>query len=102
MQRLVPAAAIAAALATALLAGVSAHALRLPGARRCPGFPANNAWNQRVDKLPVASDSTQLIASIGLDAPVPAAFGPRAGLRRTRRGCRSSPDSRAGTRPRVA
>ena len=75
MQRLVPIAAVAAALTAALLTGVSAHALRLPGARRCPGFPANNAWNQRVDKLPVASDSTQLIASIGLDAPVHADFG---------------------------
>jgi hypothetical protein len=63
------------ALATALLAGSSAQALRLPGARHCPVFPANNAWNQRVDKLPVASNSGQLIASIGLDAPVHADFG---------------------------
>src|SRR5690348_10009898 len=75
MQRLVPTAAVAAALAVALLTGISAHALRLPGARHCPVFPANNAWNQRVDKLPVASDSARLIASIGLDAPVHADFG---------------------------
>ncbi|HEY7421178.1 MAG TPA: hypothetical protein VH541_04130 [Gaiellaceae bacterium] len=66
---------LAAALAAALLAGSSAHALRLPAARHCPVFPANNAWNQRVDKLPVASNSAQLIASIGLDAPVHADFG---------------------------
>jgi hypothetical protein len=75
MQRLVPTAAVAAALTAALLTGVSAQALRLPGARRCPVFPTNNAWNQRVDRLPVASDSAQLIASIGLDAPVHADFG---------------------------
>ena len=67
--------AFVAALAVALLAGSSAHALRLPSARHCPVFPANNPWNQRVDKLPVAADSAQLIASIGLDAPVHADFG---------------------------
>jgi hypothetical protein len=65
---------VAAALA-ALLAGSSAHAFRLPAARHCPVFPANNAWNQRVDRLPVAANSAQLIASIGLDAPVHADFG---------------------------
>jgi hypothetical protein len=75
MQRLVPTAAVGAALTAALLTGVSAYALRLPGVRRCPVFPTNNAWNQRVDKLPVASDSAQLIASIGLNAPVHADFG---------------------------
>jgi hypothetical protein len=69
------AAVVPAALAVALLAGSWAHALPLPSARHCPVFPANNAWNQRVDKLPVAADSAQLIASIGLDAPVHADFG---------------------------
>jgi hypothetical protein len=59
----------------ALLGGSSAHALRLPAAPHCQIFPANNAWNQRVDKLPVAADSAQLIASIGLDSPVHADFG---------------------------
>jgi hypothetical protein len=67
--------AVAAGLALALLAGSSASALRLPAARNCPVFPASNAWNQRVDELPVAADSTQLIASIGLDSPVHADFG---------------------------
>jgi hypothetical protein len=66
---------VLAALAIALLAGSSAHALPLPGARHCRVFPANNPWNQRVDKLPVATDSAQLIASIGLDSPVHADFG---------------------------
>jgi hypothetical protein len=71
VRRLVP----AAALAAALLSGATAQALRLPAARHCPVFPASNAWNQRVDKLPVEADSARLIASIGLDAPVHADFG---------------------------
>jgi hypothetical protein len=66
---------VLAAFAVALLAGSSAHALRLPSARHCPVFPADNPWNQRVDKLPVAANSAQLIASIGLDSPVHADFG---------------------------
>jgi len=63
------------AVVVALLAGSSARALRLPAAPHCPIFPANNAWNQRVDRLPVAADSAQLIASIGLDSPVHGDFG---------------------------
>jgi hypothetical protein len=66
---------LAAAVAATLLSGASAQALRLPAARQCTVFPANNAWNQRVDKLPVAADSAQLIASIGLDSHVHADFG---------------------------
>src|SRR5215212_2065526 len=31
-------------------------------------FPATNAWNQRIDTLPVRSDSATLIDTIGLDA----------------------------------
>jgi hypothetical protein len=69
------AAVVSTAFAIALLTGSAAQALRLPAARHCPVFPANNAWNQRVDKLPVATDSAQLIASIGLGAPVHADFG---------------------------
>ena len=69
------AAVVSTALAVALLTGSAANALRLPAARHCPVFPANNAWNQRVDKLPVAADSAQLVASIGLDSPVHADFG---------------------------
>jgi hypothetical protein len=58
-----------------LLTGASAQALRMPAARHCPIFPADNPWNQRIDKLPVAADSAQLIASIGLDSSVHADFG---------------------------
>jgi hypothetical protein len=62
---------------TASLAAVtgSASALRVPSAPLCPIFPRSNAWNQRVDKLPVAKDSAVLIRSIGLDASVHADFG---------------------------
>ena len=40
----------------------SAHALRPPTASRCTIFPATNAWNARVDTLPVAASSAQMIA----------------------------------------
>ena len=58
-----------------LLGGGAAQALRLPGAPHCPIFPATNAWNQRVDRLPVAPDSARLVASIGLDASLHPDFG---------------------------
>jgi hypothetical protein len=60
-------------------AGVAAGPPTVPGARGCPIFPANNPWNERVDRLPVASDSGALIAAIGLDAPVHPDFGSFAG-----------------------
>jgi hypothetical protein len=41
----------------------------------CPTFPANNPWNQRVDSLAVAANSSQLIASIGLGTSVHPDFG---------------------------
>jgi hypothetical protein len=62
--------------AAALLVGVAAaHALRLPSAPRCPVFPATNAWNQRVDTLPVATNSAELIQSIGGGTGLHADFG---------------------------
>jgi len=64
-----------AALATLLLAASPAQALRLPAAPRCPIFPANNAWNERVDRLPVATDSAQLIASMGAATGLHPDFG---------------------------
>jgi hypothetical protein len=69
-------AGLLAALAAATIATpslVGAHPL--PGAPACSVFPANNPWNQRVDRLPVARDSSRLIASIGLGAPVHPDFG---------------------------
>ena len=58
-----------------LLGGSAAHALRLPSAPRCPIFPPTNAWNQRVDKLPVAADSATLIASMGATTGLHPDFG---------------------------
>jgi hypothetical protein len=52
---------------------VTAHPL--PGATHCEVLPPDNAWNQRVDRLPVAGNSAELIASIGLGAPVHPDFG---------------------------
>jgi hypothetical protein len=71
MQRLT----LAVLVAAVLVPGSSAQALRVPTAAHCPVFPASNAWNERVDKLPVAADSAQLIASIGVNSPVHADFG---------------------------
>ena len=63
-----------AAVALVVVPGlVSAHSL--PGASNCPVFPADNPWNQRVDRLPVASNSAGIIAKIGLSDPVHPDFG---------------------------
>ncbi len=40
----------------------------------CQVFPATSAWNERVDKLPVAANSATIISSIG-DSGVHADFG---------------------------
>ncbi len=78
-RRLIALACLAVAAVPAL---VQARALAstdrarpLPGAPGCPLFPADNPWNQRVDRLPVARDSARLIASIGLGRPVHPDFG---------------------------
>jgi hypothetical protein len=52
---------------------VSAHPL--PSAPNCPIFPADNPWNQRIDRLPVARNSDRIIARIGLNDPVHPDFG---------------------------
>jgi hypothetical protein len=57
------------------LGGGSAGALPLPGAPGCPIFPKNNPWNRRVDQLPVASNSAQLLRSIGLNTGLHPDFG---------------------------
>jgi hypothetical protein len=48
---------------------------RLPGAPKCPLFPASNVWNKRIDKLPVAANSQAIISSIGLDVGLHPDFG---------------------------
>jgi hypothetical protein len=53
----------------------SAGALRVPTAPKCAIFPATNAWNERVDTLPAAADSAQLIQSIGVSTGLHPDFG---------------------------
>ncbi len=65
---------LVALLALTTSAG-AATSPRLPGAPKCPIFPATNVWNQRVDKLPVASNSQAIIDSIGLDVGLHPDFG---------------------------
>jgi hypothetical protein len=55
--------------------GGSAQALSLPTAPRCPVFPSSSPWNQRVDRLPVAANSDEIVRSIGVDDHVHADFG---------------------------
>jgi len=53
----------------------AATAPRLPGAPKCPLFPASNVWNKRVDALPVAANSDAIIGSIGADTGLHPDFG---------------------------
>ena len=58
----------------------------------CRVLPADNPWNQRVDRLPVARDSAALIAAIGLDVPSTPTSAPSTTARRTAsrsRSCRT-------------
>jgi len=57
------------------LAGSAAIAAPLPGAGNCAVFPPDNPWNRRVDDLPVAANSTAVIASIGPGKTMHADFG---------------------------
>ena len=66
---------LVAVCALLLGGGSAANALRLPTAPRCTIFPAANAWNQRVDTLPVATNSAQLLGSIGLSTGLHPDFG---------------------------
>jgi hypothetical protein len=66
---------VAVLLAAAIVAVPGASAQRLPKAPACPILPKSNAFNQRVDGLPVAANSQTLVGSIGLDAHFHADFG---------------------------
>ena len=68
---------LALGLATTLfvLACSAALAAPLPGVKGCPVFPADNAWNRRVDSLPLAANSAAIIASIGPEKTMHADFG---------------------------
>src|SRR5438067_13272875 len=77
MRRLLLTLLIAGALAATAGAArlPAAPAPRVSGAPRCPVFPPDNPWNQRVDRLPVDPNSAKYIAAIGLDAPAHPDFG---------------------------
>jgi hypothetical protein len=74
IARLLAACAIAIPVAAAVAAPTSAPP-HLPKAPKCPLFPASNAWNQRVDALPVAANSAQMIQTIGAGAGLHPDFG---------------------------
>jgi len=67
--------AVIVLLALGTSAGAATTSPRLPGAPKCPLFPASNVWNKRVDKLPVAANSQAIISSIGLDVGLHPDFG---------------------------
>jgi hypothetical protein len=57
------------------LGGSTAKALRLPSAPHCSVFPKSSPWNQRIDSLPVAGNSAQIVNSIGAGTGLHADFG---------------------------
>ena len=64
------------ALAALVLVVVgAASAARLPGAPLCPVFPKTNAWNERIDALPVAASSSSIVGSIGATGRLHPDFG---------------------------
>jgi hypothetical protein len=67
-------AGVAAGIFVTAAGGAGAHASS-PQLGGCPMFPASSVWNQRVDRLPVATDSAALVQTIGIDPPVHADFG---------------------------
>ena len=69
-MRILFASAIAAAAVAATASGSP-----LPTAKSCPLFPADNAWNRRVDTLPVAAGSDATVAAIGTTKTMHADFG---------------------------
>jgi hypothetical protein len=73
--RRVAALPVLAAVLVGAPATAKAPAGRVPTVAGCPTFPTDNAWNERVDRLPVARSSATLIRSIGLSAGMHADFG---------------------------
>ena len=62
---------LVAALASTALAGRTAT----PTIAGCPAFPADNPWNRRVDRLPIAPNSAAIVSSIGAGGHLHADFG---------------------------
>jgi hypothetical protein len=68
-------AAVAVLTAAAALAATSATSHPVTGAPRCPVFPRDNPWNQRVDKLPLLPNSDAMVRAVGAGSSVHADFG---------------------------
>jgi hypothetical protein len=66
---------LAATIACAAAAVALAAGAGRPSVGGCTLFPPSNAWNQRVDKLPVAANSDTIVRSIGADKTMHADFG---------------------------
>src|SRR4051794_14147652 len=65
-----------AALVALALCGFAAGAATKPHSLAgCPMFPADNPRNQRVDTLPVATNSSEIIATIGFGTGLHPDFG---------------------------
>lgn len=67
--------AVVAIVAYAIVNESAADGRPLAKAPRCKIFPSDNAWNQRVDQLPVAANSDTLVDSIGRGENAHADFG---------------------------
>jgi hypothetical protein len=66
---------VIAAVLVAATAATAAWGTPLPPAKSCPVFPADNAWNRRVDTLPLAAGSDATVAAIGTTKTMHADFG---------------------------
>ena len=73
-MRIVLAFVLVSAIAAAV-AATSSWGSPLPTAKSCPVFPADNAWNRRIDGLPVAAGSAATVAAIGATKTMHADFG---------------------------
>jgi hypothetical protein len=74
-RRLHALAVLAALLAAALALVAPSSGRPLPSAPKCRIFPKDNAWNQRVDGLPVAARSDAMVRAIGASDNMHADFG---------------------------
>ena len=65
----------AVAAATVDAGAASSPSPRLPQAPRCALFPASSPWHTRVDRLPVAANSSTMIKAIGVGDSLEPHFG---------------------------
>jgi len=73
VRRILP--CVLAVTAVGGLVAASAGGHPVNGAPNCRIFPANNPWNQRVDKLPLTANSAAIVKSIGRSTGLHPDFG---------------------------